>query len=299
MGILESQSGERLVLASHTLIGRQRSCFLLLASPNASSEHAVLSWHGSHWVLRDLGSRNGTRIGDDPLVPGQVLPVSVGTRITFGDPAEVWTLVDDAPPEPLAINLMTREIRVGSGGILALPDEEQPEAVIYEGSAGGWVVEQSSDLRALKEPVEPIIVGSAWMSYLPAAQELTPHRDAELSVDGATFRFFVSENQEHVRLVVSQGHREVVLEAREHYYLLLVLARHRLGQKDLPISERGWMSRSQLVGILRVDVNLIDVAIHRSRRKLEASGVARAVSVVEVRRGERRFGSDRIEIISE
>ena len=43
----------------------------------------------------------------------------------------------------------------------------------------------------------------------------------------------------------------------------------------------------------------LDVAIHRSRRRLEMAGVLGSAGIVEVRRGERRFGTDRIQIVEE
>ncbi len=298
MGALEHKKRGRVILPSHMLTGRQRSCFLLLSGPSSSAEHAVVNWTGTYWGVRDLGSRNGTRVDSQKLDPGELRPLRLGARVEFGDPSEEWLLVDDTPPEPMAINVVTREVRVGSGSMLALPDDEHPEAVVYEQS-GTWTLEQATDVRPLSAAVEPISAGGTWMAYLPDAHELTPHLDQSYSVESATFRFFVSRNQEHVRIVVLQSDRQIVLEAREHYYLTLILAQHRLAQRDLPSDERGWMSRDQLVSILRTEVNLIDVAIHRTRRKLEAAGVLGAAGIVEVRRGERRFGSDRIEIIAE
>ena len=257
----------------------------------------MISWLGTHWTLRDLGSRNGTTLDGAPVQAAT--PIHAGARVTFGDRDEAWVLVDDGAPEPMAIDLVSREVRAGSGGMLALPDDEHPIAVIYPGAQGDWVVEQDEQLRPLGGLMAPIMAGSAWMVFLPGAHELTPHADLDLSVATATFHFFVSRNQEHVRLVVAAGTSKVLLEAREHYYPLLVLARARLEQHDRASDERGWVSCEALIRLLKTEVNTLDVSIHRSRRRLESAGVLGSAGIVEVRRGERRFGTDRIHIVEE
>lgn len=297
MGVLKRGDGQSVVLPSYTLIGRKPSCFLTLRSSNVSGEHAVIAWQGSHWTLRDLGSRNGTTLEGAPVQAAT--PLRTGARVTFGDRDEAWVLVDDGPPEPMAIDVVSREVRAGSGGMLALPDEEHPTAVVYTSAQGGWVVEQDQQLRTLSGSMEPIMAGSAWMVFLPGAQELTPHAELDLSVTTATFQFFVSRNEEHVRIVVSTGTHKVVLEAREHYYPLLMLARARAEQHERPTDERGWVSCEALVRRLKTEMNTLDVAIHRSRRRLETAGVLGSAGIVEVRRGERRFGTDRIQIVEE
>lgn len=297
MGVLKRDDGQSVVLPSYTLIGRKPSCFLTLRSTNVSGEHAVIAWQGTHWTIRDLGSRNGTTLEGAPVQAAT--PLHTGARLTFGDRDETWVIVDDGAPEPMAIDVVSREVRAGSGGMLALPDEEHPVAVIYTSPQGGWVVEQDQQLRALGGLMEPIMAGRAWMVFVPGAQELTPHADQDLSVATATFDFFVSRNEEHVRIVVSAGTHKVVLEAREHYYPLLMLARARLDQRDRPSDERGWVSCEALVRRLKTEMNTLDVAIHRSRRRLESAGILGSAGIVEVRRGERRFGSDRIHIVEE
>jgi pSer/pThr/pTyr-binding forkhead associated (FHA) protein len=46
------------------VIGRGPGCALPLSDPDASREHAVVSLRGSAVSLRDLGAKNGTRLGD-------------------------------------------------------------------------------------------------------------------------------------------------------------------------------------------------------------------------------------------
>jgi pSer/pThr/pTyr-binding forkhead associated (FHA) protein len=63
------------------VLGRAGDCDVVLGDPNVSRRHCEIAWDGSGFVLRDLGSRNGTRINDEP-VPEKRL--ASGDRITLG-----------------------------------------------------------------------------------------------------------------------------------------------------------------------------------------------------------------------
>lgn len=62
-------------------IGREVGCAVLLASdPTVSRNHAELTWNGSSWIARDLGSRNGlwvngVRVTEHPLNVGDQIGV--------------------------------------------------------------------------------------------------------------------------------------------------------------------------------------------------------------------------------
>jgi pSer/pThr/pTyr-binding forkhead associated (FHA) protein len=64
-------------------LGRSRDCDCVLAEPSVSRRHAELRRAGEHWRLRDLGSRNGTRVNGVRLLDeAEVCP---GDRVSFGD----------------------------------------------------------------------------------------------------------------------------------------------------------------------------------------------------------------------
>lgn len=76
------EAGERLLLLTNTTIGRDSESDLILDDTFISSEHATLSWNGTGWVVRDLGSTNGTRVnGEDVRRP---TPVKLGDILEFG-----------------------------------------------------------------------------------------------------------------------------------------------------------------------------------------------------------------------
>ena len=67
-------------------VGRSRDNELVLPEgyPSASGRHAVFSVVDGEWVLRDLGSTNGTYVNGERLEPQIARPVGNGDEIGFG-----------------------------------------------------------------------------------------------------------------------------------------------------------------------------------------------------------------------
>lgn len=69
-----------------TTIGR-RNADVVLADPDVSRQHALVEKYGDRYLVRDLGSTNGTyvngkRVDAEMLCPGDVIEVG-GTRLVF------------------------------------------------------------------------------------------------------------------------------------------------------------------------------------------------------------------------
>ena len=87
MLFLPSQPPVKLAEKGCTVLGRSRTCDLPLASTDASRRHAEILATGKKFVLRDLGSTNGTfvngeRIDRHDLSPGDRIQIG-GELITF------------------------------------------------------------------------------------------------------------------------------------------------------------------------------------------------------------------------
>lgn len=50
-----------------SIIGRSSDNAVVIRSHSASRKHAKIEWQDGHWWLSDLGSRNGTRAGGEPI----------------------------------------------------------------------------------------------------------------------------------------------------------------------------------------------------------------------------------------
>jgi hypothetical protein len=64
------------------VIGRAPSCDCQLADPSVSRRHAALRRDGERWLLRDLGSRNGTRVNGARVV--EEVEVRPGDQVSLG-----------------------------------------------------------------------------------------------------------------------------------------------------------------------------------------------------------------------
>lgn len=288
-----------LPVTARLLVGRSPSCGLRVSDPHASGEHATVTWTGWHWEIKDLGSRNGTYVDGAKLDAGVAVKVTAGSRIAFGDPDRAWEMIADDPPNVMAIHLVTNEIRGADAGLLVLPSDDEPELSFFQTSTGEWVEE---DLDGQRRSVEDQTVvqtsKGAWQIQLPYINEGTPLMQLELALETISLQFAVSRDEERVEMTILHRGMEIPLEPREHGYVLLTLARARSEDEALPLDQRGWRDRDRLEKMLAMDSNALNVAIHRARQQLSSAGVAGAANIVEVRRKQRRLGTDRFRIVS-
>lgn len=68
--------------SSAVLVGRAPSCTLVLDDDYSSSRHARLFPQGDQWFVEDLGSTNGTFVGEQRV--DQPTPVPTGTPVRVG-----------------------------------------------------------------------------------------------------------------------------------------------------------------------------------------------------------------------
>lgn len=270
------------------LIGRSSTCALHIDDKRVSGEHATLAWDGSSWTLRDLASRNGTFVDGTRLESGSSTVLTKGMRLSFGQPDDGFVIADVGAPAALAQrgDIVLHAV----DGQLALPDSNTPTVVVYADGHGGWTGEQGGETFTVQDGQELTVDDQAWTLRLPAHLEGTATVDAGPTLDTIRLEFAVSRDEEHVELTVLHRGKRIPLEAREHGYTLLTLARARMADAELPFAEQGWLDRDQLLKMLGTDTNALNVGIYRARGQLAAAGVDGAAGVVEVRRGRRRFG---------
>jgi hypothetical protein len=299
VAMLENQStGERHWLSPRHLLGRAPACQLRVDEPRVSGFHAELIWDGRGWLIQDLGSRNGTKIGARPLVAGEQVMLERGAELTLAGRAH-FRLVDDSPPHLIATT-PSGEVRVANDELLSLPTDDDPELTIYRDLDDRWMVESRTGVVPAIEGETLFAGGRPWRLMLPTSLPQTRELANDLRLHGVDFRFRVSRDGEHVELSLLEAGREVPVETRAHLALLLVLARVRLEDADLlPESERGWVHRDELPKLLAVEPHMPNLWIHRARRQLAALGVRDAAMLIERRANatQLRIGVRRLEIV--
>jgi hypothetical protein len=301
VAVLRGEERE-VVLPDRCLVGRSRGCDLVLAGRDVSGEHAVLQWTGVHWELRDLGSRNGTRVGAARLAAGARVALSAGDELRFGRESSRWTLVDAGAPQLMAVSLAGAGCRVAEGGYLALPNAEAPELVVYQDASGRWSAERAGVASELEDRAT-IDAGGPWRVHLPTQIGGTWEDDAApVLVGQVRLCFTVSRDEETVELVAWAGERRFDLQARAHHYALLLLARRRLADRSSGAAEpeQGWMRQDELLAMLKIGEDHLSITIHRARTQLGKAGVADAAALIARRPGTRllRLGVAAIEIVT-
>lgn len=304
--------GPRAMLLSRHLVGRSRIADLQMTDPTVSGEHAVLRWTGRDWELHDLGSRNGTFVDGRRLASGERVTIGRGAVIAFGQAENAWHLDDDAPPTIMAVFDDTDEPLIARNDLLALPSDDDPQAVVYRDAAGNWMIEQGGEAARIADRAPVRAGGRDYVLRVPDV--IAPTWDgssAGLHLAGLTLRFAVSRDEEYVALTAHGEHRVIDLGARAHHAVLLALARSRLADRKArqapaagsarpPESSEGWVYQDELADQLAIDETHLNVAVFRCRRQLAEAGIAGAASIIERRRPTRelRLGVSRIEIVT-
>lgn len=308
MGTLQSEAdGARFALGTRTLIGRSPRCDLHLPEPVVSGEHAVITWTGSAWTLKDLASRNGTWVRGHKVDAGTECVLGAGDRVSFGTDGPGWSLASSSGPCPAASE-RDGAIIEAPDGLLALPNAEQPELIVSHHASEGWVAERGAEAMAVHNGEEVHASGRSFVLELPPRPDQASPiaRTTEAGKDTGAFDmlaldFAVSRDEEYVELVAQVPEHSVTLKPRAHFYALLTLARLRLKDAEdpsLPASSHGWVHHEDLARMLALEPNVLNVQVFRARKQLAGAGFEDAARLVERRPGARqlRLGTGRIRI---
>jgi hypothetical protein len=300
--IRESATGKTLPLEPEHVVGRALTCALRLMPRCVSAQQTLLRWTGSSWYVRDLGSSNGTFLDGARIASGEEHPLQRGSRVAFGDPEAEWELVDDGPPHVMAISLDDGAPQIMEGELLALPSAEDPHGTIYRGATGGWVLEQ---LDGAVIPLAHFVVfscaGRMWRFCCGETTGRTARASVspvEMQVRNLELTFKVSLDEEHVTIQARCAGRSVEIGERAHNYLLLTLARRRIGdaQAGLPDTSCGWVDREDLASDARMASPQLNLDVFRIRKQFAVKGVVDAAAIVERRPRELRIGTGKIAI---
>ena len=95
MDLTVASAGDDVIVPEGTtaVIGADPSATIRVARPGISRRHAVVKYDGSHWVLQDASSRNGTFHNGARV---QFLDITGPTKVLLGHPTE-GTEVDLTP----------------------------------------------------------------------------------------------------------------------------------------------------------------------------------------------------------
>ena len=298
-------SKKRYTLYPEFDVGRSHSCSLRLSNRMVSGHHAAFRWSGTGWFLCDLGSSNGTFVGGRKLEPGERAAVTSGFHMAFGDASDLFELVGDGPPEPVA-RAGHDETIFGEDDVLALPSSADPQVIVRRGAGGHWIADfGDGEQRSLDDGETITVQGRSCQLILPLRWKFTWQPDeSPLLIDSIALRFEPSQNRDHVEITIVHGSNSIELPPRAHSRLLLELAAAQLADRTrpgLPVKEHGWLSVNDLLEAC--DANSpqqLHLQVHRAREQFRRFGVVDAHRLIESRRinGLRRIGVANLEIVS-
>ena len=275
MAALQTPTGV-IEIPCRSLVGRSSLADVILQSRRTSNEHASIGWYSNHWVLRDLGSSNGTTVDGKPLGLRDRVVLAAGNTLHFGSEAESLKVLDVAPPAPCAVLLGPQTCIWGMRTMLVLPNEAAPEASVFFVD-GNWQVDDGTTTTT-PECGDIVALPSGHFRLLlpdnPGADGFTAGYQLDLGKLELVFRY----NADAVILHLVQGSAEVRLPARACVQTLLALAQLRLNGSA---QSGGWIATADLAEMRSCSPEKINVDIHRLRKLLEEAGVHDAARIVE------------------
>jgi pSer/pThr/pTyr-binding forkhead associated (FHA) protein len=298
-------TGEAQLVEPQHIFGRAPTSSSRVDLGYVSAQHACLRWTSGRWVLRDLGSRNGTYLDGERLNVGEERAVHVGMRVTLGKRSEGgWELINDEGPAVMVLPLDNGEPVLLAGELIAVPSSEDPQVTIYRGTEGEWLLERADSATTPIKDLQTFSAGGkTWRFRCPELPYETSLASAQqdFEVRHAHLQFSVSRDEEHISLRMSCAGRSVDMGSRTHNYVLLLLARQRVDDtaQGLPETSCGWVYQEDLVRGMQIDPQQLNLDVYRLRRQFGASGVIDAANIVERRPRTRqlRIGTSNLSIV--
>lgn len=273
-------------LRARSLLGRHPQCDIRVDVPMVSGEHVRLNWTGNGWELRDLGSRNGTYVAGRRLEAGERVVLDVGTTFSLTRRAAEFELVDASAPGAMVIEESTGKTFFSEGGVLALPNAENPLVSILNTSDGEWLIECGDVYRRAVNHEILDIDGTKYRLELPLGESETIESIANaMQLESIGLRLAVTPDEEKVEVTVFVAGQPKRLPERHFHYLLVTLARAWIADEGASHSMRGWVDRDELCSGLGIDEMKLNVEIYRCRKQLAALGIQGAAGLIERRSG--------------
>lgn len=274
------------VLDSDAIVGRASQCAVRVHDQRVSNEHAALRWSGRNWIVRDLGSTNGTWLNGELVKPGSDQPLTQGDRLAFGAKEILWIFEEDSAPEPMLCPLDGGDPCIMADGVIAVPSIDNASASIFRGADGSWTLEMQDRASPIFAGSVVEVAGTRWRFSCPQKLEATTKTRPLRLIQESRLAFDVSSDEEHVRVIVECAEEQVSISNLSAAYLLLTLARVRIQEQgNVPAAESGWIHRDDLIRMLHCGEQQLNVWVHRIRARFAKSDFLDYASIIERREG--------------
>ena len=107
------------LLKKSLLVGRRESCDIVLRFANVSAHHCQLECHDGYWYVRDMNSKNGTRVNnvrvnEKRLDPGDELRVAKHKYCVEYSPLDLGA-VGPPPSDEIPTDVMSKSLLERAG----------------------------------------------------------------------------------------------------------------------------------------------------------------------------------------
>jgi hypothetical protein len=300
--LFRQSSATKCYLYAHHSFGRfVYSVDTLISDPSVSKIHAIIEWQDQQWTIRDF-SRNGTWLNNVLLNKDQESALTLNDCIAMTPDGENNFIVKDLSPPcdlliPCTNNVDNEAIELKPYHFL--PSEESAElAVIFNNDTSCWHVENINNKNnhsfLLEDNGFVEFNHQRWQFKLSHLEkETSKNNRPHSSINDCTFIFDLSPDEEITHLKLQSFDNSIDLQARNHHYLTLNLARHKVDDMNNGIKEelQGWVDTDRLCRDLGIDIYHINLQIHRVRKQFSEleSDFLRVANIIERRKGQVRF----------
>jgi pSer/pThr/pTyr-binding forkhead associated (FHA) protein len=304
--LIDEHKLEKIYLKSYHTIGRYKfNVDTLIDQPGVSRHHAIIELAQGKWLIRDV-STNGIWINDKKIDKNLPYQLCENDKIDFAAHGQnsyvVANLSDDC--QYLVSQTHSSQVIEVKDQIL-LPNSDDPSHIIYFDSVlNYWFLEDltNNDRQALIDGGLVSAFNDQWLFYSASTAAMTKHLDNQPTVKPCGLTFSVSQDEESTQLSVELNNESFDLGTRTHHYLMLLLARTRIQDKHagMELDEQGWLYREELVKALGVQMNHMNIMVHRARKQLSDAGGEsnpELAYLLETNNGRVRLNSQDITII--
>lgn len=304
--LIDEQKLERVYLKSYHTVGRYKySVDTLIDKPGVSRHHAIIELNENKWFIRDV-STNGIWINDKKLDKNLPYQLFENDKIDFAAPGQNSFVAANLQTEcQYLVSQSNNQKVVEVTNQLLLPSEDDPKHIIYyDKLLNYWFLEDlnTSDRQALIDGSIVSLMNDQWMFFSATTIAVTKHLECQKAAKPMALEFNVSQDEEDTQLTLSVDDKHLDLGIRSHHYLLLLLARTRIQDKDAGLESdvQGWVYRDDLAKALGVQTNHMNIMVHRARKQFVDSGgedYPEATFLLETRCGRVRLNCQDITII--
>ncbi|GMM82851.1 FHA domain-containing protein [Pseudoalteromonas sp. MTN2-4] len=273
--LIDEQKLEKVYLKSYHTIGRFKyNVDTLINSPEISRHHAIIEHTQGNWLIRDV-STNGIWINDKKISKNLPYQLCLNDKIDFAAPGRSSFVVGDLSTDcQFLVSQSDSNKVIEIKDQLLLPNEQEATHIAYfDSMLNYWFLEDlfTNDRQVLIDGGLISIFNDQWQFYCSSPSTITKQLKSEIAQNiEYALSFNVSLDEENTQLTLNVASKTFDLGTRSHHYLLLLLARTRILDKQAGLEPelQGWMYREELAKALGIQMNHMNIMVHRAKKQL-------------------------------